>query len=239
MALPFDEPDRFAAADFIEAASNEAARTVLAAPDDWVNRRLILWGEAGSGKSHLAWLWAERSGAIIRHAARLRAAVSPDGAPLLIEDIDTAADPLALFATIERAALAASPVLMTCRTPPARLAIAPADLASRLRASLTIRIEAAEPTLLEALLFRLAAARQMSLSPALNQFLLTRLPRRPAVLREAIARLDRYALALGTAPSRRLAERLLGELAEPDEADEPDQPGAIRVAEPAGTMSLL
>lgn len=218
MALPFDEPDRFAAADFIEAPSNAAARAALDAPANWVNRRLILWGDAGSGKSHLAWLWAERTGAPLLDAVRLRAPISPAGVPLIIEDIDAAADPLALLATLERATHAAVPVLMTCRTPPARQPVEPADLASRLRASLTIRIEPAEPALLEALLIRLAAARQMNLSPALNQFLLTHLPRRPAVLREAIARLDRHALALGTAPSRRLAERLLDEFADPEDA---------------------
>ena len=237
MALPFDEPERFALADFIEATSNAAARAALAAPGDWVNRRLVLWGEAGSGKSHLAWIWAARTGATQLNAARLRAPASPDGAPLLIEDIDAAAAPLALFATLERATQATMPVLMTCRTPPARLPIELPDLASRLRASLTIRIEPAEPDLLDALLHRLAAARQMSLPPALHQFLLTRLPRRPAVLREAIARLDRYALALGTAPSRRLAERLLDELADPEENDIDPPPPAE--APPAAIMSLL
>lgn len=236
MALPFDEPDRFAEADFIEAPSNAAARAALEAPENWVNRRLIIWGEPGSGKSHLAWLWTERRGATLLDAARLRAPVSPHHAPLVIDDIDAAANPLALFATLERAAQEAAPVLMTCRIPPARLPVEPADLASRLRASLTIRIEPAEPALLEALLFRLAAARQMSLSPALSQFLLTHLPRRPAVLREAIARLDRYALALGTAPSRRLAEHLLDDFAEPDDVALSRDTGS---SGQAATMSLL
>jgi chromosomal replication initiation ATPase DnaA len=237
MALPFDEPERFTVADFIEAPSNAAARAALAAPADWVNRRLVLWGEAGSGKSHLAWIWATRTGATRLDAARLRTPASSDGAPLVIEDIDAAAAPLALFATLERATQATVPVLMTCRTPPARLPIELPDLASRLRASLTIRIEPAEPDLLDTLLHRLAAARQMSLSPALHQFLLTRLPRRPAVLREAITRLDRYALALGTAPSRRLAERLLDELADPEENDLEASP--LAETQPAAMMSLL
>ncbi|OYW12455.1 MAG: DNA replication protein [Acidiphilium sp. 37-67-22] len=240
MALPFDEPERFAAADFIDAPSNAAARAALAAPENWVNRRLVLWGEAGSGKSHLVWLWAARTGAQRLDAARLRAPASPGKAPLVIEDIDAAAAPLALFATLERATQDAVSVLMTCRTPPARLPIEPPDLASRLRASLTIRIEPAEPALLDTLLHRLAAARQMNLSPALHQFMLNRLPRRPAVLREAIARLDRYALALGTAPSRRIAERLIDELADPDEETADTDP-TIRAPDPpaAAITSLL
>ncbi|MCF3945326.1 DNA replication protein [Acidiphilium sp. AL] len=215
LALPFDEPESFAAADFIEAQSNAQARTALAAPESWVNRRLVLWGEAGCGKTNLGRLWVEARGAIVLEAARLREPVSPEGRDLLIEDIDIMAAPLAVLATLDRALAAQQSVLLTSRVPPARLAVEPADLASRLRASLTIQIEPAEESLLEALLLRLAAARQMTLTAPLRQFLLTRLPRRPSVLHEAVARLDRAALALGTAPSRRMAERLLAELADP------------------------
>lgn len=235
MALPFVEPEHFAAEDFVEAPSNAAARAALAVPADWVNGRLVLWGEAGSGKSHLAHLWAAETGATVLHASRLRMPISPHGAPVLIEDIDIAADPLSLFATIERARSQNKNLLMTCRTPPARLTIEPADLASRLRASLTIRIEPAEPALLETLLLRLAAARQLVLPPALRQFLLTHLPRRAAVLREAVARVDRYALALGSAPSRRIAELLLAELGDPPET--PDD--AADLHHRAATLSLL
>ncbi|HEX7390266.1 MAG TPA: chromosomal replication initiator DnaA, partial [Acidiphilium sp.] len=65
LVLPFDETEDFAAADFVEAPSNATARTALAAPDAWVNGRLVLWGEAGCGKTHLARLWAETHGAAI------------------------------------------------------------------------------------------------------------------------------------------------------------------------------
>jgi len=212
LALPFDEPEPFSVDDFIASPSNAAARAALAAPDTWVNARLIVWGEAGCGKSHLASLWAEDHRAASMTAARLRECWSPPAPALVIEDIDVLASPVALFATLESATERRLPVLMTSRRPPGRLNIALADLESRLRASLTIPIDIAEPELLDGLLHRLAANRQLVLPPALHQFLLHRLPRRPGVLREAVARLDRYALALGTAPSRRIAERLLAEL---------------------------
>ncbi|HQT85538.1 MAG: DNA replication protein [Acidiphilium sp. 37-64-53] len=240
LALPFDEPDQFAASDFIEAPSNRAARVAFAAPSTWVNGRLVLWGDAGCGKSHLSRLWGAEREAEIVEASQLRQALSSSRAAIVIEDIDAMAAPVALFATLERASASRQPVLMTSRTPPARLAIDLADLASRLRASLTIQIEPAEPALLDAMLVRLAAARQMTISASVQQFLLGRLPRRPAVLREAIARLDRYALALGTAPSRRIAERLLGELADPPE-EEQSIPQSGRTAEfhETETPSLL
>lgn len=224
LALPFDEPDQFAAADFIEAPSNHAARAALAAPEAWVNGRLVLWGDRGCGKTHLARIWATEHGADIVQAGQLRAPAPSAGRGLLIENFDMMAAPLALLATLERANVAGQPVLLTGRAPPARLAVDPADLASRLRASLTIRIEPAEPALLETMLIKLVSARQLTLPAGLSVFLLSRLPRRPAALREAIARLDRYSLALGTGPSRRIAERLFAELAEPPEI-EPSRSG--------------
>ncbi|MCW8308521.1 DnaA/Hda family protein [Acidiphilium sp. PA] len=200
----------------------------------------MLWGDAGCGKSHLSHLWRATHAAELVEASQLRQTLSSSRAAIVIEDIDAMAAPVALFATLEQAAAGRQPVLMTSRTPPARLAIELGDLASRLRASLTIQIEPAEPALLDAMLVRLAAARQMTISSSVQQFLLGRLPRRPAVLREAIARLDRYALALGTAPSRRIAERLLGELADPPEEDQlGPQPGRPREFHGLETPSLL
>jgi chromosomal replication initiation ATPase DnaA len=238
--LPFDEPDVFTAADLIEAPSNQAARAALAKPTTWVNGRLVLWGEAGCGKSHLATLWSASHTATLISASRLRGPLSPDNPAVVIEDIDTMAAPIALFALLERATADGLPVLMTSRTPPARLTIDLADLASRLRASLTIQIEPAEPALLDALLVRLAAARQMTLTPSVHQFLLNRLPRRASVLREAIARLDRYALALGSAPSRRMAERLLAKLADPPEDEQfSKQPARHVEIHETDTPSLL
>lgn len=227
LALPFDEPDQFAEADFIEAPSNQAARAALGSIGEWVNARLVVWGEAGCGKTHLARLWAADNDALVLTADRLREPANLAQRAVLIEDIDLMGAPVALFATLERARAADVPVLLTSRAPPARLAIEPADLASRLRASLTIQIEPAEDALLETLLLRLAASRQITLTEPLRRFLLTHLPRRPAILQEAIARLDRYALALGTAPSRRIAERIVAELSDLPPECHPPEPSLL------------
>lgn len=216
LALPLNEPVGFSPDDFVPANSNAQARIALANERAWINHRLILWGDSGCGKSHLAALWAQTARAQTLHAASLRAPIAADdnAAPLVIEDIDTAIDPIALLASLNIAHAAQRPVLLTSRTPPARLRIDPADLASRLRASLTIEITQADDRLLEDLLDRLAANRQLRLNEPLRHYLLTRLPRQPGTLREAVTRLDRASLARGVAPSRRLAEHVLCDLLE-------------------------
>ncbi|HET9147985.1 MAG TPA: DnaA/Hda family protein [Acetobacteraceae bacterium] len=212
LPLPFDEPLPYEAADFIEAASNAAARAALDRKQGWVNGRLVIWGEAGSGKTHLLRLWAEREGAARLSAPSLREAVQQPRQDLAIEDIDALISEPALLHTLNAAQAAGHHVLLTSRAPPARLDFRLPDLASRLRASLTIQIEPAEDALLEALLIRLCAARQISLPPQLQNYLLTRLPRRAAVLHEAVARLDRATLALGVSPTRAMASLILADL---------------------------
>jgi len=65
---------------------------------------------------------------------------------------------------------------------------------------------------LRTLLARLLAERQLAVSEAVQDWLLLRLPRRPAAIREAAARLDRAALATGGRVSRNLAAAVLASL---------------------------
>ncbi len=226
LALPLDEPSGFSPDDFTQGPSNAQACVALANPDAWVNHRLVLWGEAGCGKSHLAAIWAQTTGALIMPASTLRTPIHPDhqAKRLVIEDIDATADPLALLASLNIAHAAHQAVLLTSRVPPARLALDPPDLASRLRASLIIAITPADDALLALLLDRLMAKRQLRLNEPLRQYLLSHLPRQPGILREAVTRLDRAALARGIAPSRRLAEHILVDLLESPESDAKFQP---------------
>ena len=237
LALPFDDQQSFEAADFIEAPSNRAARTALDHEEEWVNRRLVIWGEAGSGKTHLLHLWAARRQALRLNAPSLRQAVVPEmkgfGADgIAIEDIDAPASEEALLHTLNAAQAAAVSVVLTSRQPPGRLGVRLADLASRLRASLTIQIEPAEDALLESLLLRLCAIRQISLPAPFRQHLLTWLPRRASVLHEAVARLDRAALAHGGLPSRAMAVTLLHDLlVVPEETMQPPRDSQLHDGE--------
>jgi len=193
LALPFADEPHYAAEDFCPAPSNTAARELLLRPDAWSNNRLILWGEAGSGKTHLLHIWARAQGAEIIGSAALRG-LHRVTRPIALDDADLAPDPVALLHLLNNAAEAGVPALLAARLPPARMAYKLADLTSRLRAASAVEIRPPEDELLEQLLTRLAAARQLSLSIPVRNTLLLHLPRAPAFYREAVARLDRVAL---------------------------------------------
>jgi chromosomal replication initiation ATPase DnaA len=212
LALPFADAPQYAPEDFIAADSNEQARQMLDRPESWTNGRLVLWGESGYGKTHLANIWAARHDARLLDGAHLPPLEDTPATPVAVDDSE-GADEMALLHLINAAAEAGQIVLLTARIPPARQNIALPDLASRLRASQTVQILAPDDELLAALLSRLAAERQLVLSLPVRHFLLTRLPRTPAAQREAVARLDHAAMVKGAAITRHLAVALLGDLA--------------------------
>ena len=215
LPLPFVHTPHYGAADFLAAPSNAAALAWLDRPADWPQHRLALWGEDGSGKTHLLHLWAARTHATVLAGPLLpRDPVGAIGA-LAIDDADAAAE-RPLLHLLNAAAEAGEPVLLAGRAPPARWNVQLPDLASRLRATAAVEIRPAEDSLLRALLSRLLAERQIAVPEAVQDWLLARLPRTPAAVREAAARLDRAALAAGRPIGRIVAAAVLEEMGAAD-----------------------
>ncbi len=216
--LPFHSPPRFAAADFREAASNTAALAWIGRTANWPSHRLLLWGEAGCGKTHLLHIWATRIGAALLSAPSLRGLPEIPTAPAIaIDDADAAEDDTALFHLLNAAGEAGLPVLLAARVPPARWPIRLPDLASRLRAITAVEIEPPEDTLLRALLARLLADRQLRPPEAVQDWLLSRLPRSAAALRDAVARLDDAAMDQHRAITVPFARAVLADLLATDD----------------------
>lgn len=211
LALPFAFTAHYDAASFLEDDSNAAARAWLAAP--WPEGRLAIWGAAGCGKTHLLHVWTARTGATLLPGPGLRAGMlqglmeTPAGGGLAVDDADHApAEPL--LHLLNAAREAGRPVLLAAREAPSRWGTALPDLASRLRATAAVAVEAPGDAMLRALLARLLAER-LAVPQAIQDWMLLRLPRHPAALREAAARLDRAALAAGGGVTRMLAEAVV------------------------------
>jgi len=215
LVLALDHAESFAREDFRAGPPNAAGLALIERWPDWPAPAMALVGPEGAGKSHLAAIWAEASGARVL-SARLIGETDLPGAlatgALVVEDLSPEAfDERALFHLLNLAREQSAFLLLTSRAPPAGFALAIRDLASRLRAVPVVTLAPPDDTLLRALIVKLAADRQLALDEALVTFLVNRIERSYAAARAALTRMDEEAMRLHRPVTRALAADLFRE----------------------------
>ena len=211
LALPHEE--RLTRDDFLEGPANEAALALIDRWPDWPNRIMLLVGPEGSGKSHLAAIWAELSGARATSAHVLTA----DGVPaalatgaLVVEDLRPSDfDERAMFHLMNLARQDDAFVLITARIAPAAIEIELRDLRSRLRAVPVVTLLPPDDLVFRSLILKFCADRQMTVDESVVTYLTTRIERSYVGVRQAVELLDTEALRLGRPVTRALAAELL------------------------------
>ncbi len=220
LVFPFPETETFDSEDFLLGLANAEACAWVDVPHKWPGGRLALYGDGGTGKTHLLHVFAARCKAALLPGAALQSFLDFSQTAVAIDDADSVPDPEALLHLLNAAAENGLPVLLAARTPPARWATGLPDLDSRLRATSAVELGQPDEGLLRALLARLIAERQLRIEEVVQDYLLARLPRTGAAMREAAARLDRASLAAGKRVSRRIAADVIASLIEDGGADE-------------------
>ncbi|WP_137045082.1 DnaA ATPase domain-containing protein [Pseudolabrys sp. FHR47] len=212
LVLALDHAISYAREDFLEGPSNAKALALIERWPDWPSRLMALVGPEGSGKSHLAAIWAATSGARVISAKRLGETDLPQSlatGALVVEDLDTPElDERALFHLINLAREEGADILFTSRVSPPSLPVKIRDLQSRLRMLPVVELEAPDDALLRALLVKLAADRQLAVDAALVNFLANRIERSFAGAHRAVAELDEEALRRQRPVTRALAAEL-------------------------------
>ncbi|MCY1128510.1 DnaA/Hda family protein [Frigidibacter sp. RF13] len=215
--LTFDLPVRTALGrdDFFVSPANALAVAMIDAPESWPLGKLLLVGPEGSGKSHLATVWAGQAGAATLGAVEVEGN-DPDAlakGALVIEDAERIAGRAVaeetLFHLHNMMLARGHHLLLTARKEPRNWGLALPDLKSRLEGTALVRLEPPDDALLSAVILKLFADRQVQVPPTLVPYLVTRIDRSFAAARELVAELDARALALGRPVSRALAAELL------------------------------
>jgi chromosomal replication initiation ATPase DnaA len=213
LALALDHSESFAREDFLSGPSNAPALALIDMWPDWPHRTVLLTGPEGSGKSHLAAIWAQAAGARLAAARALEEARVPGAlatGALVVEDLaDGAFDERALFHLLNLAREDGAFVLLTARTAPARSAIR--DLASRLKALPVVTLAPPDDALLRALLVKLFADRQLAVDESLIGYVAMRIERSLAAARAVVARLDQEAMRQKRPLTRALAAEMMRE----------------------------
>lgn len=205
-------PTSWAREDFLVAQGNQAALAMIERWPDWPETGAqVLHGPAGSGKTHLAHVWAELSGARLIGPADLTTAAVDALAqqPLALDDADGVADPAALFHLINLMRERRHALLLTGSRAPALWPYTLPDLMSRLKAMPSVGIEEPDDALLAAVLVKLFSDKQLNIGEGLIPYLLPRIERSFHAARHWAAALDAASLAENRAVTVALARRVL------------------------------
>ena len=200
MAFALPVTEAFRREDFFASPTNAAA---LAATE--TAPRLMLIGPAGTGKTHLAHIWARQHGATLLPAADLTRHLPQDG-PTVIDNAQDAPQD-ALF-HLYNLLTPQGKLLLTAPLPPRAWATLP-DLLSRLQTLPTARLDPPGDALLAAVLVKLFADRQITVAPSLIPYLTSRMERSISAARALVAELDAYSLAAAKPITRALAAEVL------------------------------
>ena len=178
-------------------------------------------GPRGSGKSHLASIWATNARAWTVDAAGITHDKVPhlvSNGALAIEDMDRGEkDEATLFHLLNLAREKRASLLITCETPPDRWGLRTPDLLSRLRLAPSVALEAPDDALLKAVLVKLFVDRQLVVDTSVVDYIALRIERSLAKASEIVSLLDREALSRGRRVSRAIAAEILGAAQETDE----------------------
>jgi chromosomal replication initiation ATPase DnaA len=211
LALALDHLESYGREDFLSGPCNEAPLQLIDSWPDWPANALALVGPEGSGKTHLAMIWAAAAGARVISARGIHEAEVPAAlatGTLVVEDASTGSNDRALFHLINLAREEKASLLFTARSAPASWPVTVPDLASRLRALPVITLQTPDDAMLRAVIVKLAADRQLMLGDSVVGYLSTHIERSFAAARAAVIALDNEALRRRRPPTRALAAEI-------------------------------
>ncbi|WP_439814199.1 HdaA/DnaA family protein [Zavarzinia sp. CC-PAN008] len=221
LALAFPARAAFGADAFVPAPCNAEALAWLGRYPDWPQQVLVLAGGGGSGKTHLAHVFAERHAAQWLDAAALGPgplATMTWSAPTVLDNADRVADPVDLLHLVNLVRQAGGSLLLTGRQAPALWYQRPPDLVSRLRAMPVAHLAMPDEDLIASVLLKHFADRQLVVPDAAIVHAARHLERSLDAARRLAARIDALALGEGGRVTQALVRRAVAELAEADPA---------------------
>ncbi len=204
--------------DFLVAPSNRDAVAWLDLWPNWRAPAIVIYGPEACGKTHLAEVWRVRSRARVLTPADIGGQAAPaltgGASAVVVEHADRVTDERALLHLFNYLAGQGGSLLLTATTAPVHWTLKLADLRSRLAALPAIAVGAPDDALIEAVMIKQFADRQIRVTPDVIAFLVPRLERSLATVRAVVAALDAAALAEGRPITVPLARQVLERLGE-------------------------
>ncbi len=189
--LPLDFAPTYAEEDFCISHCNIEAFLMLSKWPDWGSHALIIYGTAGSGKTHLAKIWQRRTKAL---NANIDDIYGNHSQCFIFENAENIQDETALLHLYNATKENNGYLLITSNLPPAELNIKLPDLRSRINAVTTIRLGSPDNDILQNVFIKLMTDRQLNIKPEIINYIISYMPKSFSVLHEIVAIIDKEAM---------------------------------------------
>jgi chromosomal replication initiation ATPase DnaA len=212
LPLALGHTPQYGREEFVSGPSNVEALRLIESWPDWPSPVVVLSGPPGSGKTHLAHVWADRAGAAIYAPDALAAdlAALQSRRALAIENIDgERISEASLFHLINSVLESRSSLLLTSRRAAEDWNVNLPDLRSRLRMATPVALGTPDDDLLRKVLVKLFSDRQLLIERPVVDYLLLRMERSLSAALHLVDQLDREALSEGRSITRPMAAKTL------------------------------
>lgn len=215
MVMPFASATSYHAEDFIRGEGNDTALNLIERWPDWPYSLVVVHGPKGSGKTHLAHVFAQRTNAQFIPPSRIGNAPADQllagGHAWVIDGLDAVKSEDALAQLINHARARGDYVLMSASCPPSQLPFTLKDLTSRLTALPEVALGEPDDALLMGVLAKAFADRQLRVGPDILQYAVVRLERSFEAAQRFAQQVDDASLASGRGVTLPLIRTVLHE----------------------------
>jgi DnaA regulatory inactivator Hda len=199
----------YSEADYVKSPCNWEATQWVERWPDWPMKMIAIYGEPGCGKTHLAHIWQEKTGARFLTPSDILNLTPHDAldmaSAIVLDDADShfqkdgpqnaTSKEDWMFHFYNLVKEKGVDLLLCSLQPPTQWAVNLPDLRSRLTTILSVAVNPPDDEALKAVLFKLCSERGMILSGDVGAYILRRVERSFDRIRSLVATLDHHTLS--------------------------------------------
>ena len=215
LILKFPFAKKYYEQDFFVSSNNYPAYKLIESWPDWAGKWLNIFGESGSGKTHLAKIFEKRIDKIkIISAKRINNNVLQDLnliECLIIDDFENNIDEKLFYSILNQSKQLDNYILINSVDPLKRFKFKLKDLKSRINSFTYYGIELPTDDLLKVIISKTLSDKQISINPKIAEFIIKNVDRSYEKMLKFLKEVDELSLSTGKSININLIKKVLNQ----------------------------